>query len=289
MTRLPVVAPFYDGIDVQPRAFAAQRQERPRRAGVRDRSASAQSRQPVRRGDGRYRRSRHRSIGRTIPRSKRSPTIRRAHARSSMPMVGSSAPARCASRTASGSRSSTSTRRAAISRATSSSRCNRCGKRSASRYSPRPSRLRNSTQLPQDGGIFLGGKFDVGFYAWISGGDPGRFVAVAEHSDSAKRQQHRSLRIARNGRCATFGTLDLRPRAYASAPTRKFSACSSMTFLPSSSSIRRSAMRSHRNCATTRRTASGRPGTPQTGRSRHSNSKEPFRDQHPKTPATRDA
>ncbi len=26
--------------------------------------------------------------------------------------------------------------------------------------------------VAQDGGIFLGGKFDVGFYAWISGGDP---------------------------------------------------------------------------------------------------------------------
>ncbi len=26
--------------------------------------------------------------------------------------------------------------------------------------------------VAQDGGIFLGGKFDVGFYAWVSGGDP---------------------------------------------------------------------------------------------------------------------
>ncbi|HUN28864.1 MAG TPA: ABC transporter substrate-binding protein [Alphaproteobacteria bacterium] len=73
--------------------------------------------------------------------------------------------------------------------------------------------------VAQDGGIFLGGKFDVGFYAWISGGDPDDSsqwlsTAVPPNGNNVDRYISPQMDAAQHLALSTFD-LAVRKRAYA--------------------------------------------------------------------------
>jgi len=73
--------------------------------------------------------------------------------------------------------------------------------------------------VAQDGGIFLGGKFDVGFYAWISGGDPDDSsqwlsTAVPPNGNNVDRYISPRMDAAQHVALSTFD-LSVRKRAYA--------------------------------------------------------------------------
>ena len=73
--------------------------------------------------------------------------------------------------------------------------------------------------VAQDGGIFLGGKFDVGFYAWISGGDPDDSsqwlsTAIPPNGNNVCRYVSAQMDAAQHLALSTFD-LGVRKRAYA--------------------------------------------------------------------------
>ena len=73
--------------------------------------------------------------------------------------------------------------------------------------------------VAQDGGIFLGGRFDVGFYAWISGGDPDDSsqwlsTAVPPNGNNVDRYISPQMDAAQRLALSTFN-LAVRKRAYA--------------------------------------------------------------------------
>jgi ABC-type transport system substrate-binding protein len=73
--------------------------------------------------------------------------------------------------------------------------------------------------VAQDGGIFLGGKFDVGFYAWISGGDPddsSQWLSTAfpPNGNNVDRYASPEMDAAQHLALSTFDQ-SIRKRAYA--------------------------------------------------------------------------
>jgi len=73
--------------------------------------------------------------------------------------------------------------------------------------------------VAQDGGIFLGGKFDVGFYAWISGGDPDDSsqwlsTAIPPNGNNVDRYVSPEMDAAQRLALSTFN-IAVRKRAYA--------------------------------------------------------------------------
>ncbi|HTZ56303.1 MAG TPA: peptide ABC transporter substrate-binding protein [Candidatus Acidoferrum sp.] len=73
--------------------------------------------------------------------------------------------------------------------------------------------------VAQDGGIFLGGKFDVGFYAWISGGDPDDSsqwlsTALPPNGNNIDRYVSPQMDAAQHLALSTFNIAE-RKRAYA--------------------------------------------------------------------------
>jgi peptide/nickel transport system substrate-binding protein len=73
--------------------------------------------------------------------------------------------------------------------------------------------------VAQDGGIFLSGKFDVGFYAWISGGDPDDSsqwlsTAVPPNGNNITRYASPEMDAAQHLALSTFDQ-SIRKRAYA--------------------------------------------------------------------------
>lgn len=73
--------------------------------------------------------------------------------------------------------------------------------------------------VAQDGGIFLGGKFDVGFYAWISGGDPDDSsqwlsTAIPPNGNNVDRYISPQMDAAQHLALSTFN-IAVRKRAYA--------------------------------------------------------------------------
>jgi peptide/nickel transport system substrate-binding protein len=73
--------------------------------------------------------------------------------------------------------------------------------------------------VAQDGGIFQGGRFDVGFYAWISGGDPDNSsvwlsTAVPPNGNNITHYSSAEMDAAQHLALSTFD-LAVRKRAYA--------------------------------------------------------------------------